>query len=237
MASIIKVDQLSEKTQGSGITLSHSLKLKSSGDSITASDGTTAVLSESGGVVTLNNGTIGSGVVFPAGHVIGYNYHLKTTTQTITNSTANTFTVITFDTNSTTSITANGSNSLFEITASISFGQQDGVYPAFVLAYSTDGSTFTDILGPTNGSRTRATMGGQYGAEEQAEDVRLFNVSMTWVVLPTLSSGSTFYYQVRGTNRGLGTAFASLLINSSWDDTDGNRNTGVTSLICREISQ
>jgi hypothetical protein len=70
MASIIKVDQLSEKTQGSGITLSHSLKLKSSGDSITKSDGTTAVLSESGGVVTLNNGTIGSGVTFPAGHVI-----------------------------------------------------------------------------------------------------------------------------------------------------------------------
>lgn len=46
------------------------IKLKSSGDSITKSDGTTAVLSESGGVVTLNNGTIGSGVHFPAGHVI-----------------------------------------------------------------------------------------------------------------------------------------------------------------------
>ena len=70
MASIIKVDQLSEKTQGSGITLSHSLKLKSSGDSLTASDGNTSVLSESGGVVTLNNGTIGSGVVFPAGHML-----------------------------------------------------------------------------------------------------------------------------------------------------------------------
>lgn len=45
-------------------------KLKSSGNSITKSDGTTAVLSESAGVVTLNNGTIGSGVVFPAGHVL-----------------------------------------------------------------------------------------------------------------------------------------------------------------------
>jgi len=45
-------------------------KLKSSGDSITKSDGTTSVLSESGGVVTLNNGTIGSGVVFPAGHIV-----------------------------------------------------------------------------------------------------------------------------------------------------------------------
>ena len=46
-------------------------KLKSSGDSITKSDGTTAVLSENGGVVTLNNGTIGSGVVFPAGFLRG----------------------------------------------------------------------------------------------------------------------------------------------------------------------
>jgi hypothetical protein len=43
------------------------IKLNSSGNSITKSDGTTAVLSESGGLVTLNNGTIGSGVVFPAG--------------------------------------------------------------------------------------------------------------------------------------------------------------------------
>lgn len=30
------------------------------------------VLNESGGVVTLNNGTIGSGVVFPAGHIIQF---------------------------------------------------------------------------------------------------------------------------------------------------------------------
>ena len=41
-------------------------KLKSSGDSITKSDGTTAVLRESGGVVTLGNATIDSSVTFPA---------------------------------------------------------------------------------------------------------------------------------------------------------------------------
>jgi hypothetical protein len=46
------------------------IKLKSSGNSITKSDGTTAVLSESGGVVTLNNGTLGSGVVFPPNKII-----------------------------------------------------------------------------------------------------------------------------------------------------------------------
>jgi hypothetical protein len=46
------------------------IDLKSSGTTIYKSDGTTAVLSESGGVVTLNNGTIGSSVVFPAGHIL-----------------------------------------------------------------------------------------------------------------------------------------------------------------------
>ena len=190
------------------------------------------VLSEANNVVS-----IGSGVQFPAGTQIGYNYHLKNTTQTITNSTSNTFTVITFDTNSTTSISAKGTNSLFEITASISFGQQDESYPAFKLAYSTDGSTFTDILGPTNGSATRATFGGQYGAESATEDLRLFNSTMTWIVGPSISAGGTFYYQVRGTNRGAGSSSISLLINSSWSTIDANRLTGVSSMVCREIAQ
>ncbi len=45
MASIIKVDQLSEKTQGSGITLSHSLK-NSSGAEIISPAGTVSNLSK-----------------------------------------------------------------------------------------------------------------------------------------------------------------------------------------------
>ena len=45
MASIIKVDQLSEKTQGSGITLSHSLK-NSSGSEIISPSGTVSNLSK-----------------------------------------------------------------------------------------------------------------------------------------------------------------------------------------------
>jgi hypothetical protein len=62
------------------------IKLKSSGNSITASDGTTAVLSESGGVVTLNNGTIGSGVVFPAGKLINYDLQIISSTISLTTS-------------------------------------------------------------------------------------------------------------------------------------------------------
>ena len=48
-------------------------KLKSSGDSITKSDGTTSVLSESGGVVTLNNITAGSNIS-GIGQLVGTSY-------------------------------------------------------------------------------------------------------------------------------------------------------------------
>jgi len=48
-------------------------KLKSSGDSITKSDGTTAVLSESAGVVTLNNITVGSNIS-GIGQLVGISY-------------------------------------------------------------------------------------------------------------------------------------------------------------------
>jgi hypothetical protein len=69
MSGYIGSKRSSSLVSATDITLDGA-KLKSSGDSITKSDGTTAVLSESGGVVTLNNGTIGSGVVFPAGHIV-----------------------------------------------------------------------------------------------------------------------------------------------------------------------
>jgi len=59
------------------------IDLKSSGTTIYKSDGTTAVLSESGGVVTLNNGTIGSDVVFPSNHIIQVVQAKKTTGQSI----------------------------------------------------------------------------------------------------------------------------------------------------------
>ena len=180
------------------------------------------------------NWSWGSGC--PSGTQIGYNYHFKDNTQEISISGSNTGNVITFNTNSSTQITAKGTNSLFEITAHVSFGQDEGIYPAFFIAHSTDGSNFTDIVGPSLGVRTRATFGGQYGAEETAEDVRLFQSSMSVVVSPSLSAGSTFYYQLRGTNRGAG-ATPALKINFTSDNTDANRITGVTFLKCVEIAQ
>ena len=113
---------------------------------------------------------------------------------------------------------------------------QDGAFPAFFIAHSTDGSSFTDVVGPSEGSRTRATFGGQYG-EESAEDLRLFQASMTVVVSPSLSAGSTFYYQLRGSNRCGGSSSINLRINKTDNGTDANRITGVTFLKCVEISQ
>lgn len=61
---------------GGNTTISNSaIKLKSSGNSITKSDGTTAVLSESGGVVTLGTVTLG-GTVTNDTNVIGFRKRL-----------------------------------------------------------------------------------------------------------------------------------------------------------------
>jgi len=187
------------------------------------------VLSESSGNITWGTGA-------PIGAQVSYNYHLKNDIQEITNSSSNTFTEITFNTNSSTQIVAKGNNSLFEITASISFGITDGAFPAFILAHSADGTSFTDILGTSVGSATRSTFGGQYG-EEGAEDNRLFNSTMTVVVSSSISAGNTFYYQVRGTNRGGGSSSLTLYINRSATTNDANRLTGVSSMTCREIIQ
>ena len=207
-----------------------------SGGGIYESDGSTEILTESSGSVTLKNTTLDSSISYQTGTQIGYNYHFKNTTQDIAISGTNTGQVITFDTNSSTQITANRNNSIFEITAHVSFGIQDGAFPAFFIGHSTDGSSFTDVLGPASGLRTRATFGGQYG-EEANEDQRLFQSSMSVVVSPSLSAGSTFYYQLRGSNRCAGSSSINLRINQTNSNADGNRTTGVTFLKCVEISQ
>lgn len=51
------------------------IDLKSTGTSVYKSDGTTAVISESSGTVTVNNSTLGNSVVFPSGHIIKVNYY------------------------------------------------------------------------------------------------------------------------------------------------------------------
>jgi len=86
MAGYIGSKRSSSLVSATEITLDGA-KLKSSGNSITKSDGTTAVLSESSGVVTLNNGTIGSGVVFPAGHIVQTVFNTHAAESSFTSST------------------------------------------------------------------------------------------------------------------------------------------------------
>ena len=64
MPSITEVDNIHEKPTDAGVTIGHDLKL-SSGNAIKQADGT-SLLTEAG--------ALGSGIVFPAGHVIGVAY-------------------------------------------------------------------------------------------------------------------------------------------------------------------
>lgn len=65
--------------------------LKSTGTSVYKSDGTTAVISESGGTATIDNATLGSDIYFPTGHIIQMitadtdTEYLSTSTTTYTN--------------------------------------------------------------------------------------------------------------------------------------------------------
>lgn len=54
--------------------------LKSAGTSVYKSDGTTAVITESSGTVTIDNATLGSNVTFPSNHLIGFGYGEETST-------------------------------------------------------------------------------------------------------------------------------------------------------------
>lgn len=63
------------------------IDLKSSGTSVYKSNGSTAVISESSGTVTVDNATLGSAVVFPAGHIL---QSKATTTRNFANFSTNT---------------------------------------------------------------------------------------------------------------------------------------------------
>lgn len=72
MSGYVGSKRSSSLVSATGITLDGA-KLKSTGDSITKSDGTTAVLSESSGTVTVDNVTLGSNVS-GVGQLIGTSY-------------------------------------------------------------------------------------------------------------------------------------------------------------------
>lgn len=72
------------------------LDLKSSGTSVYKSDGTTSVISESSGTVTINNATLGSSVVFPAIGQLAFwhGYAAASSSHTFTLDGTNSYTVL-----------------------------------------------------------------------------------------------------------------------------------------------
>lgn len=77
LGSMATQDATSVSLTGGSITGTE-FDLKSTGTSVYKSDGTTAVISESSGTVTVNNATLGSSTIFPAGHVLQVKQTLKT---------------------------------------------------------------------------------------------------------------------------------------------------------------
>jgi len=157
-------------------------KLKSTGDSITKSDGTTAVLSESAGVVTLNNGTIGSGVVFPAGHVIQIQ-----TSSTVVNSVSSTrpedsITSTTGEQCVIKDITTERANSKILVLAQASVGNSTANNGIFVL--------FRDT--------TRL-----YNVREIPLSIQMyaFALSINYLDEPNVAAGTNLTYQIRMTGQ------------------------------------
>ena len=129
MAGYFGSKRYSSLVSATDITLDGA-KLKSSGDSITKSDGTTAVLSESGGVVTLGNATLG-GTVTNDTNVIGFRKRLASD---VTSSGIMTY-----------SATGAYINGMTESAGTITI-QKAGRYFAYVSLYISHSSTTGDFI-------------------------------------------------------------------------------------------
>jgi len=162
-------------------------KLKSSGNSITKSDGTTAVLSESGGVVTLNNGTIGSGVTFPSGSLVDFDFTLETATVTKTTSSDHDTPVIAGGTQISIAV-PDGCTAIMTAAGGKIYGSANGTRfnSICTIVYSTNGSDVTtsdtQIIGAetfdTGSSGTETTPGYVSGSYTNSTGS---SVTLKWV--------------------------------------------------------
>ena len=110
----------------------------------------TSFASESGGTITVNNGTLGSDVVFPTGHVISFQ---EVTYNTQTNITATSFTTL-LDIMSIT-ITPKSSSSHFYLSANIPYY----TYSPDKMLTATFFKDDSDFLGLSSGLGTSGTGG------------------------------------------------------------------------------
>jgi len=203
------------------------IDLKSSGTTIYKSDGTTAVLSESGGVVTLNNGTIGSSVVFPANMVLNVWSSSKTDTASTTS----------------TSFTSTGLSEL-SITVSNPKSESSKFLISFTVYVSQStyrGQAFRIMRGATpigvgdsDGSRTQATAftGRDYG-EGTYDQKSVTCLSNSFLDSPATTSSTTYSLQWGAITETDGTA---ITINRTFDDaSDAKTSRTISTITVMEI--
>ena len=176
------------KTNGSAASWTATRKLIASTDGIQRSDAT-AVLSEDGSnVATLDNVTLGSSAVFPAGHVLQVQQTVLTAVDSV-NST-------TYEVMLSRSITPLDVNSHFLIMFS---GQISSSVGSPVVAI-TGTSSATDVtivspIGDVLSTRSRSTWGGHMSSTEVNPYVGNQS-AITYLHDPALSDLSTIYYNV-----------------------------------------
>ena len=106
------------------------------------------VLSESGGVVTLNNGTIGSGVVFPAGHILRNFYSIGDGSgdDTVTSTSFVVYDGVELEITGT-----NDTNDFLVIIYTVMVGSVGTAFEDYIagLVYSTDNFSSSSQLGPS----------------------------------------------------------------------------------------
>ena len=152
--------------------------------------GGTIVASESSGAITIPAGTLGSGVTFPAGHVLQVVHHKWGDHDS---STSTTFDI---PTNGSCAITPLDVNSHFLVTLYTQISGHAGS-PAVKIA-GTASATTTTVVGPignTLSSQTRATMGGHENTEMSSMYFAK-HCSHSFIHDPALADLNTIYYNM-----------------------------------------
>ena len=174
----------------------------------------TSFASESSGTITVNNGTLGSSVVFPAGHVIQTVQHVTTSTASITSTNTNTF--ASFSTAFKKGITPIKTNSNILIFISMNVGHNDATIH---LQLFRDGSVITGSIGDLDGSKLRSNAAIRYNSSPYGLAVN--NINFNFLDSPTISDPPTaIEYEIKAT---AGATYSeTFYLNRSADDNNAD---------------
>lgn len=153
----------------------------------------TSFASESSGTITVNNVTLSSSAVFPAGHIIQTVQHVETGVPSITTVSTNTF--ASFSTPFKKSITPIKTNSKIFVIVTINIGNDNG-HAHFQLFR--DGSVITGAIGGASETRLQTTITFRYNATPYAFGIN--NQNFHFLDAPTISDPPTaIEYEIKGT--------------------------------------